>query len=69
MCTKLDVKPRNCVVIEDSIIGVKAAISAGMCCIAVASGSYSKQELKKENPNIVINSLEEKNKILNFILD
>jgi len=34
---RLDVDPRQCVVFEDSLVGVQAAISAGMTCIAVPS--------------------------------
>ena len=36
--------PSECLVVEDSISGVKAAISAGMKCLAVTN-SYSAQEL------------------------
>jgi beta-phosphoglucomutase family hydrolase len=34
---KLDVKPQNCIVIEDAVAGVKAAKAAGMRCIAVTN--------------------------------
>ena len=34
---RLEVKPRNCVVIEDSIAGVSAAKGAGMKCVAVTN--------------------------------
>jgi HAD superfamily hydrolase (TIGR01509 family) len=65
---KLGVNPRECVVVEDSIFGVKAARAANMKCIAVSSGVYSKEELQKEHPDMVIGSLVEKEKILGFIL-
>ena len=42
---QLKANPKACVVFEDSIFGVKAAKAAGMGCIAVTTGVYSKQEL------------------------
>lgn len=35
----MQVEPARCIVIEDSLIGVQAAISAGMHCIAIPSSS------------------------------
>ncbi len=59
--------PGKCVVVEDSIFGVKAAKAAGMGCIAVLTGVYSREELKKANPDLIIGSLNEIAKILSFI--
>jgi HAD superfamily hydrolase (TIGR01509 family) len=64
---KLGVKPKDCVVVEDSVFGVRAAKTAGMRCIAVPSGVYSKEELQEENPDLIVNSLVEKDKILRFV--
>jgi HAD superfamily hydrolase (TIGR01509 family) len=64
---RLGVKPRDCVVVEDSIFGVRAAKAAEMKCIAVPSGAYSREELEEENPDLMINSLVEKEKVLHFI--
>ncbi|MBN1784533.1 MAG: HAD family phosphatase [Candidatus Bathyarchaeota archaeon] len=66
---KLGVKKEDCVVIEDSVFGVRAAKTAGMWCIAVTSGVYNREELEKENPDLIIGSLVEKAKILNFVFD
>jgi len=66
--TKLNVSPQHCAVIEDSIFGVKAAKKAKMKCIAIPSGAYTKKELQKEKPDLLIDSLTQTNKILNFIL-
>jgi beta-phosphoglucomutase len=64
---KLGVKKEDCVVVEDSVFGVRAAKTAGMWCIAVPSGVYSREELEKENPDLIIGSLVEKGKIMNFV--
>jgi HAD superfamily hydrolase (TIGR01509 family) len=59
--------PERCVVLEDSLFGVKAAKSAQMNCIAVTTGVYSKEELEKEKPNLIVKSLKDP-QILHFIL-
>ena len=65
---RLGIAPENCVVLEDSIFGVKAAKTGNMACIAVAQGAYSKEELAEANPDLTVNSLQEKDSILRFIL-
>ncbi|MCJ7721699.1 HAD family phosphatase, partial [Candidatus Bathyarchaeota archaeon] len=57
---KLGVAPEDCVVVEDSVFGVRAAKAANMKCIAVPSGAYSKEELEQEQPDLMIDSLLEK---------
>ena len=64
---KLETSPERCVVVEDSIFGVKAAKTAKMGCVAVLTGVYSREELKKANPDLIVDSLKEKSEILNFI--
>jgi beta-phosphoglucomutase len=59
--------PAKCVVLEDSLFGVKAAKSAQMNCIAITTGVYSKEELAKEKPDLIVKSLEDP-QILKFIL-
>jgi len=60
---KLKVRPEDCVVVEDSVHGVKAAKKAGMKCIAVATGQTPREELQKMKPDWVLNTLKEFNKI------
>ncbi|MCL2643372.1 MAG: HAD family phosphatase [Candidatus Bathyarchaeota archaeon] len=56
---QLDTLPSKCIVVEDSLFGVKAAKAAGMECIAVTTGAYSKEELEQENPDIIVENLEQ----------
>jgi len=64
---RLGVKPEDCVVVEDSVFGVRAAKAAGMKCIVVSSGAYSREELEEENPDLMIDSLVEKERVLSFV--
>ena len=64
---KLGVKPEDCVVVEDSVFGVRAAKEAGMKCIAVSSGVYSREELEEEKADLTIDSLVEKERVLSFV--
>ncbi|MCW4025280.1 MAG: HAD family phosphatase [Candidatus Bathyarchaeota archaeon] len=53
----LDVNPEDCVVLEDSVFGVKAAKSAGMACVAVTTGQYGADALLGESADLVVSSL------------
>lgn len=63
----LGVAAEDCVVVEDSVFGVRAAKTAKMRCIAVPTGAYNKEELLEENPDLMIESLVEKEKIMRFV--
>lgn len=65
--TQLGSEFAKCVVIEDSIFGVEAAKTAKMGCIAVLTGAYNRNELERAKPDLIVDSLKEKRKILNFI--
>jgi beta-phosphoglucomutase len=65
--SKLKAIPEKCVVVEDSIFGVKAAKAARMRCIAVVTGVYSKAELEKEKPDLIVETLKDW-QIVPFIL-
>jgi len=51
---KLNIQPENLLVIEDSAVGVEAAKTAGMYCLAVTT-TTTKEELKKAD--LVVNRL------------
>jgi beta-phosphoglucomutase family hydrolase len=53
---KLETNPKNCLVIEDSPLGVKAAKAAGMKCLAV-NHSHPQQDMIEANA--VVNTLED----------
>jgi len=55
---KCNISPLNCIVIEDSISGIKSALSAKIKCI-VLEGTHSSYELKKYNIYKFIKSLDE----------
>jgi beta-phosphoglucomutase-like phosphatase (HAD superfamily) len=55
------------VVVEDSIFGVQAARAAAMGCLAVLTGVYGRVELEKANPGLIVHSLFERERILDFI--
>ncbi len=65
----IGVNPVECIVVEDSVFGVQAAKKAGMKVITVPTGAYTKEELEKEGPDMIVQSLCEKEKILEFILE
>jgi HAD superfamily hydrolase (TIGR01509 family) len=64
--SKLKTIPEKCLILEDSIFGVKAAKSANMSCIAVLTGVYSRQELETEKPDLIVATLED-GRILPFV--
>jgi beta-phosphoglucomutase family hydrolase len=44
---RLNVKPKECIVVEDSKLGVEAAKKAGMKCLGYVNPSSGKQDLSK----------------------
>jgi phosphoglycolate phosphatase len=54
-------------IIGDTPGDIKAAKGAGVKCIAVATGKFSKEQLEKHNPNYILESLEEKEKFFEII--
>jgi beta-phosphoglucomutase len=64
--SKLKTIPEKCLILEDSIFGVKAAKWANMSCIAVLTGVYSRQELETEKPDLIVATLED-GRILPFV--
>jgi len=61
---KLDVKPEDCIAIEDSQYGIDAALSAGMKCIAVRQTSPL---CDIEKADLVVDDLQDKEAIFAFL--
>jgi beta-phosphoglucomutase-like phosphatase (HAD superfamily) len=53
---KLNVEPRNCIVIEDAVAGIRAAKNCGIYCIAVTN-TCPKQDLAEAD--MVVDRLDE----------
>jgi len=56
---KLDTAPSECVVVEDSVNGIRAAKAAGMKAVAVLTGPVQRGEMELENPDLIADSLTE----------
>jgi len=54
---KLCVQTRDCAVVGDSVADVRAGKNAGAKTVAVLSGLFSQEELVKEKPDLIIESL------------
>lgn len=55
---KLQVKPEECIVIEDTITGIKSAKAAG-CNIVAVTNTFAAVSLEKAGADLVVNNLEE----------
>lgn len=54
-CVKaLDVQMRDCIIVGDSINDIKAGKAAGIKTVAVLSGLFSREEVVKEHPDLII---------------
>ncbi len=49
---KLEVKPQDCLAIEDSSLGVRSAKAAGMTCIGLRTGFNEEQDLSKADQEV-----------------
>ena len=54
---ELQVSVHNCIVVSDSGVDIRAGKSAGAKTVAVLSGLFKKEELKKEMPDLIIKDI------------
>ena len=64
----LDFSPGDCVVIGDTPRDVRCAKVHGAFCIAVATGPYSTEDLLRTDADLVVESLKDTGKYMNFII-
>lgn len=65
----LEFLPENCIVVGDTPRDVRCAKIHGARCIAVATGPYSKGNLLATDADIVLDSLEETDKFMKFMME
>jgi phosphoglycolate phosphatase-like HAD superfamily hydrolase len=61
---RLGVSPEECLVVGDSITDIQAGRLAGARTAAVLSGLFSREELEKEKPDLIIRDI---NSLLDFL--
>ncbi len=61
----LDLQMRDCIIVGDSTIDVKAGKAAGAKTVSVLTGLYSREELAKAEPDFIINSVKELPQLIN----
>jgi phosphoglycolate phosphatase len=54
----------ECVVVGDSVADIKAGKNAGAKTVAVLSGIFSREELEREKPDLILESV---NKLPDFL--
>jgi HAD superfamily hydrolase (TIGR01509 family) len=54
---RLGLKPSFCVVVGDSVVDVRAGKNAGTQTVAVLSGIFSRKELQREDPDLILDSV------------
>jgi len=55
----LDVMMRYCAVVGDSIIDIRAGKNAGAHTVAVLTGIFSREELRREKPDLILRNVNE----------
>ncbi|MEM3703700.1 MAG: HAD family hydrolase, partial [Candidatus Bathyarchaeia archaeon] len=56
---EVGVKIGECAIVGDSTIDVRAGKNVGAKTVAVLSGIFTRDELEKEEPDIILNSINE----------
>jgi HAD superfamily hydrolase (TIGR01509 family) len=61
----LDINMCDCLIVGDSVTDVRAGKSAGAMTVAVLSGLFSREELARENPDLILKDITELPAFLN----
>jgi len=54
---QLEVEIRSCIVVGDSVVDIRAGKNAGAKTVAVLSGIFSREELEREKPDLILESI------------
>ena len=56
---RLGAKARDCIVVGDSVVDIRAGKNAGIRTVAVLSGIFGRKELKREKPDLILKNISE----------
>lgn len=56
---QLDVEMCDCMVVGDSVADIRAGKNAGIKTVAVLSGIFTRKELERENPDLILESVKQ----------
>lgn len=56
---EIHVPPSDCIIVGDSVVDVRAGKNAHIRTVAVLSGIFSREDLEKENPDLILESVNE----------
>ncbi len=56
---EIHVSPSECIIVGDSVVDVRAGKNADIRTVAVLSGIFSREDLEKENPDLILESVNE----------
>ena len=62
----LNVRLSNCVVVGDSVSDVRAGKAVGIAAVSVLSGLFSREELMRENPDLILETVNELPRYVDF---
>jgi phosphoglycolate phosphatase len=54
---EMRVSPSDCIIVGDSVVDVRAGKNASIRTVAVLSGIFSREELEKENPDLILENV------------
>jgi HAD superfamily hydrolase (TIGR01509 family) len=68
-CQRLNMQPSQCIVVEDSLVGLRAAVGAQMKCIITYTSSTADQDFYREGAAAKVPDLGSRNVTLQSIFD
>ncbi len=56
---EIEVPPSDCIIVGDSVVDIRAGKNADIRTVAVLSGIFSREDLERENPDLILESVNE----------